>query len=134
MACHRSSDSRGSEIAAGSTTANWQSGTATSGATGGDLVTVGGNGSRYILHSLLVNLSALTTGAVVTIRYYMQINGTERRIDDTTVVAVVGTTPDGVWVVNGSVGIHEALRVEVQSNTAGDNATAIDYDYMLEAI
>jgi len=45
-----------------------------------------------------------------------------------------GTDPDGLWIINGTVGIHEALRVEVESNNAADNGLAVNYDYMLEAM
>jgi len=36
--------------------------------------------------------------------------------------------------VNGTVGIHEALRVELQSNKVADNGVALHYDCMLEAM
>jgi len=115
-----------------SVTANWQSGTGTSGEAGEDLVTLGANDTRYKLHSLLVNISALTVGATITVKLFMQVHGTERKVYSQAFTQ--GTDPDGLWIVNGTVGIHEALRVEVQSNNAGDNGRAIDYDYMLEAM
>ena len=62
----------------------------------------------------------------------MQVNGTERKLYEETFIK--GTDPDGCWVVNGTVGIHEALRVEVESNTATDDGKSIAYDYMLEAM
>ena len=40
----------------------------------------------------------------------------------------------GCGLVNGTIGIHEMLRVTLQSNEAADNGQAIDYDYMLEAM
>lgn len=116
----------------GAATANWQSGTGTSGETGADLVTIGANDTSYKLHSLSINISALTAGATITVKLFKQVHGTERKVYDTSFLQ--GTDPDGLWIVNGTVGLHEALRVEVQSNNAGDNGLAVDYDYMLEAM
>ena len=62
----------------------------------------------------------------------MEVNGIERKVYNQPFTQ--GTDPDGLWIVNGTIGIHEALRVEVQSDNAGDNGASIDYDYMLEAM
>jgi len=116
-----------------SVTANWQSGTATSGETGADLVNIGTAADRKKLHSLLVDISQLTIGAVITIKLFMTINAVSRKVyppDGTT--WVVGTDPGGIWVVNGTLEITGVLRVEVESNTAGDNTKAIAYKYDLE--
>jgi hypothetical protein len=40
--------------------------------------------------------------------------------------------PAGVPVINGTWGIHDVLRVTLQSNNAADNGKAVDYDCMLE--
>jgi len=111
---------------------NWQSGTGTSGEAGADLVTIGASGSRYKLHSLLVSIGALTPGATINVKLFMAVNGTERKVYDQAFTQ--GADPDGLWVVNGTLAIHEALRVEVESDNAGDNGLAIDYDYMMEAM
>ena len=111
---------------------NWQSGTGTSGEAGADLVTIGANDTRYKLHSLLVNISALTVGAIITVKLFMEVDGTERKVYEQPFIQ--GVDPDGLWIVNGTVGIHEALRVEVESNTVADNGLAVVYDYMLEAM
>jgi len=116
----------------GSVTGNWYSGTATSGQTGADLVTIGANDIRKKLHSLLINISSVQAGAKITVRLYMQVNGTERKVYQEEFTK--GTEPDGLWIVNGTVGIHEVLRVEAMSNKAADNGAAIGYDYMLEAM
>jgi len=122
----------GETPAAASVTANWQSGTGTSLEAGADLVTIGAADTKYKLHSLLINISALTVGATITVKLFMEVKGTERKVYSQNFTK--GTDPDGLWIVNGTVGIHEALRVEVQSNNAGDNAKSIGYDYMLEAM
>ncbi|MFC1915205.1 hypothetical protein ACFLW4_00700 [Chloroflexota bacterium] len=116
----------------GSVTGNWYSGTATSGEIGANLVTIGANDTRKKLHSLLVSIGSVGAGAKITIRLYMQINGTERKVYQEEFTQ--GVDPNGLWIVNGSVGIHEVLRVEAMSSKAGDNGAAIGYDYMLEAM
>ncbi|MFC2017582.1 hypothetical protein ACFLUD_04135 [Chloroflexota bacterium] len=122
----------GETPAFGSVTGNWNSGTATSGETGADLVTIGANDTRNKLHSLLINISSVQAGAKITIRLYMQVNGTERKIYQEEFTQ--GTDPNGLWIINGTVGIHEVLRVEATSSKAADNGAAIEYDYMLEAM
>ena len=114
----------------GTTNGKWKTGTGTSGETGADLVTIGANDTKYKLHSLLVNISALTAASTVTVKLFMQVKGTERKVYSQPFTQ--GTDPDGLWIVNGTVGIHEALRVEVESDT--DDDKDIDYDYMLEAM
>ena len=122
----------GETPAFGSVTGDWYSGTATSGQIGSDLVTICTNDTRKKLHSLLINIRSVQAGAKITVRLYMKINGTERKVYQGEFTQ--GTDPDGLWIVNGSVGVHEALRVEAMSNKAVDNGAAIEYDYMLEAM
>ena len=109
----------------GAATENWNAAEA-------DIVSIGANDTKNKLHSLVLNISALTATATITIRMYMQVNGVERKVYDQDFVK--DTDPDGLWVVNGTVGIHEVLRVTAQSDNAGDDGKAIDYDYMLEAM
>jgi len=116
----------------GSVSGNWYSGTATSGETGADLVSIGANNTKKKLHSLLINIGLLQAGAKVTVKLFMQINGTERKVYKEEFTK--GTDPDGLWIINGTVGIHEVLRVEATSSKAADNGAAIEYDYMLEAM
>ncbi len=123
---------RGETPVSDSVTADWESDTGTSTEPGADLVTIGANDTKNKLHSLLVNISALTLGATITVKLFMQVDGTEKKVYSQAFTQ--GTDPDGLWIVNGTIGIHEALRVEVESNNVGDNGAAIDYDYMLEAM
>jgi hypothetical protein len=116
----------------GSVTGNWNSGTATSGETGADVVTIGANDAKKKLHSLLLSIHNFQSGGKVTVKMFMQVNGTERKVYQEDFNK--GNDPDGCWVVNGTVGIHEAIRVEAQSNRATDNGVALHYDYMLEAM
>jgi len=120
----------------GSLPGNWQSGTGTSTETGADLISIGAALTKYKLHSLLLNISALDNGGAggskITVKLFTDIIGTERKVYSQAFTQ--GTDPDGLWIVNGTLGIHEVLRVEVQSDKVPDNGKTIDYDYMLEAM
>lgn len=107
-----------------STTANWNTAEA-------DVVSIGADDTKYKLHSLLLSIHNLV-GTIITVRLYMEVNGTERKVYEQAFDAT--TDPPGLWIVNGTVGIHEVLRVTLQSNNAADNGKAVDYDYMLEAM
>lgn len=128
----RTMNSAGLPPHVGSLAENWQSGVATSGETGADLVSIGAVLTKYKLHSLILNISTLTLGATITVKLFMDVVGTERKVYEQSFTQ--GTDPDGLWIVNGTLGIHEVLRVEVESNNAGDNGLTIDYDYMLEVM
>ncbi len=107
----------------GTTTANWNAAEA-------DIISIGTDNIRNKLHSLVLDINPLV--GTVTIRLYQQVNGVERRVyQQTFTVAADGP---GLWIVNGTVGIHEVLRVTAQSNNAADNGQAIGYDLMLEAM
>ncbi len=119
----------------GSTTANWNTSTGTSGETGEDLVTIGANDVKNKVHSLVLDISALTNGSVVTVKMFQQVNGVEKKVYSEGFVKQAqaqGSEPDGLWIIAGTVGIHEALRVEVYSST--NESVAIGYDVMLEAM
>lgn len=116
--------SEGLAPVAGSVTANWQ--TAES-----SVVTIGAAGARYKVHSLLLSIHNLV-GTGITVRLYLRINGVERKVYEQSFNAA--TDPPGLWVVNGTLGIHEALRVTLQSDDAADNGKSVDYDGMLEAM
>jgi len=113
--------------------ANWQSGTATSTETGADLVGIGAAGDRKKLHSLIVGIGALTVGANITIKLFQSVNGVDTKVYPSEGTSwTPGTDPNGIWVVPGTLEIDGVLRVEVQSNQAGDNGRAITYKYDLE--
>jgi hypothetical protein len=125
----------GASPVVGSTTANWNTATGTSGEAGADLVTIGADGVKNKVLSLVLDISALTVGSVVTVKMFMQVNGTERKVYSEGFVRqaqVQGSEPDGLIIVAGMLGIHEALRVEVYSST--NESVAIGYDYMLEVM
>jgi len=110
--------------------ANWNSGVASSWNPGADLVSLGAAGTRNKVHSLLVNIAALAVGATVRVRLFMKVNGAECQVYNQTFLK--GTDPDGLWIINGTVGIHEALRAELHSTDPTDDGKAVDYDYMME--
>ena len=85
------------------------------------------NGSKQT-----VTLMSEPAGATVTVKLFMAVNGIERKVYEQAFAP--GADPDGLWVVNGTLAIHEPLRVEIASDNAADNGQAIDYDYMLEAM
>jgi hypothetical protein len=118
------SKSEGMAPVTGSPAADWQ--TAES-----DVVTIGASNTRYKVHSLLLSVHNLV-GNAITVRMYMFVKGAERKVYQQSFNAV--SDPPGLWLVNGTVGIHEALRVTLQSNNAADNGKSVDYDYMLEAM
>jgi hypothetical protein len=107
-----------------STIANWN-------VAESDVVSIGAGDTRYKLHSLLLSIHSLV-GTAITVRLYMQVNGTERKVYEQAFDATAD--PPGLWIVNGTVGIHEVLRVTLQSDNAADDGKAVDYDYMLEAM
>jgi len=123
-------DIRDATHRSGSATWNWNGGVATSGLAGADMRLIGLAGCRDLIHSYEVNISALTVGAQVTIRMYKLIAGVEREIYNQTFIQ--GTDPDGLWIINGTVGIAEQVRVEIYSNQAADDGLQIDDDLLIE--
>lgn len=116
----------------GTTVANWNSGVATGGLAGADLVTIGANDIRRKIHHLDVRIGGLTAAATITIRLYKQVNGVDTIFYDQD--WVVGTDPDSISVIDGVLGSHEAVRCEVYSDNALDDAFALPYDYFTEAM
>lgn len=114
----------GENPASDSAVADWQTAEA-------EIVSIGAVNTRYKLHSLLVSMHNLA-GTVITIRLYLKIKGTERRVYEQDFNAA--TDPPGLWLVNGTVEISQILRVTLQSNETADNGRAVDYDYLLEAM
>ena len=112
------------EPVADSVTANWNTAEA-------EVITVGTADTPNKLHSLLISIHNLV-GTVITVRMYMLVNGNERKVYEQTFDAA--TDPPGLWLVNGTIGIHQVLRVTLESNDVADNGQAVDYDYLLEAM
>ncbi|WP_324664256.1 hypothetical protein VLL09_04845 [Dehalococcoides mccartyi] len=96
-----------------------------------DVLFIGAHSFKCKVQSLLISIHNLV-GTSITVRLYMTVNGEERKVYEQSFDASVD--PSGLWIVNGTVGIHEALRVTLQSNSEDDNGQMVDYDYMLEAM
>ena len=96
-----------------------------------DVVTIGSHNARYKVHSLMIAISNLV-GTTITVRLYMLVNGIECKVYEQAFDATAD--PPGLWVINGTVGIHEGLRATLQSNDAADNGQSVDFDYMLEVM
>jgi hypothetical protein len=122
----------GEDPGVGTATENWNSGVATSGGAGGDVCTIGANDTRYKLHAGNVSMRNLTPGANVTVRAYMQVNGVEDEFYNQTFVQ--GTDPDDIPWCNGTMEIHEAVRVELHSDQGADDGANVPFDYSLEAM
>lgn len=114
----------------GTTTDNWYSGTATSGETGEDVLTINSNDTNLKVVGLLLDVTNLSSGATYNIRLYHQINGVERCVYSQNYVR--GTDPDGVWLISGSLTVSEALRVELQSMAPGDTSKQIAWEWIKE--
>lgn len=108
----------------GSQAADWQ-------VTEADVVSVGAAGAKRKLLSLLLSIHELA-GTAIMVRLYMKVNGVERKVYQQAFDATAD--PPGLWIVNGPLGLHDALRATLESNAAADNGKAVDYDYMLEAM
>ncbi|GAJ05586.1 unnamed protein product, partial [marine sediment metagenome] len=98
--------------------------------TGGLLVDLGTAATRKKLHSLLLDVSALTDGAIIHVKLFIKINDTQRKVYDETFT--IGADLDGLWVVNGSLVIHDILSVAIYSDT--DESKAVGYTCCLEAM
>lgn len=120
----RTDNLTGQEPASGEVAADWQ-------AAESDIVSLGTGGIRYKMHSLLLSIHNLV-GTTITVRLYTKVKGVERKVYEQAFNAA--TDPPGLWIVNGTVGIHDSVRVTLESNDAADNGQSIDYDFLLEAM
>lgn len=110
-------------------TKNWNTAVDSPDGAGGLIIDLGVAATRKKLHSLLLDVSALTDGAAIHVKLFIKINGTQRKVYDETFT--IATDPDGLWVVNGTVGLHDVLSVAVYSDN--DESVAIGYTAVLEA-
>lgn len=113
-----------------STTKNWNTAVDSPDGTGGLVVNLGTAATRKKLHSILLDVSALTDGAAIHVKLFIKINDTQRKVYDETFT--IATDPDGLWIVNGTVGLHDVLSVAIYSDI--DEGKAVGYTAMLEAM
>jgi hypothetical protein len=111
----------GSLPQSGSAVADWQ-------LVESDVVAVGMAGTVYKVHSVIVFIQNLV--GVITIRMYVRKDGDDIRVYTETFDAAA--VPPGLWVVNGTLAIDDALRVTAESNNPADNGKAVEYKCLLE--
>ena len=114
----------GEEPVAGSAVGDWQTAEA-------DVALIGEDDTRFKIHDLTLSIHNLA-GNQITVRLYKPVNGLERCCYDQVFDAT--SDPPGLPIINGTWALHGVLRITLQSNNAVDNGTAVDYDYMLEAM
>ncbi|MBW2646126.1 MAG: hypothetical protein JRE23_08110 [Deltaproteobacteria bacterium] len=123
----------GSEEEGTTTTANLYAGTATSGSTGADIVTIS-TSKREKLHSLLVNISNCTSGASISIRLYtktLNAGSMEKFYDQD---FTKDSDPDILPIIDGALAIRNDVRIEMQSDNASDTSLSVEYSYILEGM
>jgi hypothetical protein len=111
----------GKEPVWGSTRASWS--------TESDVISLGETDKRLLLHSLLLGVGELC-GSLITVRMYMKVGDLEQKVYQQSFTPPA-ITP-GLWIVNGTVGIHNMLKVTLQSNDSADDGRAVYYDYMVQ--
>lgn len=111
------------EVVNGSITANWETAEA-------NILSIGSVGKMYRLHSLILDISGFIGTA--TVRLYIPVNGIERQTYSQ--IFSVAIDGPGLWIVNGTIGIHDILRATAASDNAGDNGRSIGYTYLFERL
>ncbi|MBA7658255.1 hypothetical protein ES703_66204 [subsurface metagenome] len=96
-----------------------------------EVCTIGADGQCYKVQSLVLGTAELS-GTVITITLEMKVDGIVNTVYDQSFNRSAGHDPPGLWIINGTLGIHEALVVKLKSNSPGDNGKAVRYDYSLE--
>lgn len=120
----------GEAIDEDTTTKNWNTAVDSPDGEGGIVCTVGSAATKKKVHALLLDVSALTNTAVIHVKLFMKINGVQQKVYDTDFT--IATDPDGLWIINDTLGIHDVLTVAVYSDT--DESKAIGYTAMTEAM
>lgn len=119
-------------IVPGTTTANWNSGVATSGLAGADLFTYGAVGQWWRLQEAYLKIfpGVWNVASVITIRSYLLIMGGDELIgqEDWDADGTDGNVAYIYWFwLNAE--IYGPLRVEVYSDNAADDGVAAPYEY-----
>ncbi len=116
-------------IMPGIVSANWNSGAATSGQPGADLITIGLAGQWYRLNQFSIVSTGFNAAATVTVRAYMDIAGANRMIltDDWTV-------PEEVIFLSWwfDTEFYGPMRVEIYSDQGVDDGLAVPYEYRIK--
>ena len=97
-----------------------------------EVCAIGADGKSYKVQSLVLGTAELS-GSLITITMEMKVEGIVDTVYDQSFNRSPGHHPPGLWVINGTLGIHNALVVKLKSNDPNDDGKAISYDYSLEA-
>lgn len=118
-------------IIPGATTANWNSGVATSGQPGADLITIGSANEWYRLNQFALVLTGFNALATVTMRAYMDIAGANREVlNDDWIIAASGPIAFMSWFFDAE--FFGPFRVEVYSDQAADDGFNASYEYRIK--
>jgi len=96
-----------------------------------EVCTIGEDGKSYKVQSLVLGTAELS-GSLITITLEMEVDGVVNTVYDQNFNRSAGHDPPGLWIINGTLGIHEALVVKLKSNSSADNGKSVKYDYSLE--
>lgn len=119
---------RGARTAANTGALNLNAGAGTSGEVGADVVTIGTAGVINIIQSLIVRIGGCTAAAVVTVKLFKDVNGTERKVY--TQNFTVGTDEDSPWIISGQLFGYGQVRCEMYSNNVADVAIVVAYEFV----
>jgi len=117
-------------IVPGATAANWNSGVASSGQPGADLITIGAALQWYRLNQFAIVLVGFNIAATVTVRCYMDINGVNRLvIEDDWLVADYEVAFLSWWF---DAEFYGPFRVELYSDQVADDGFNATYEYRIK--
>lgn len=121
-----------SRIVTASVTANWNTGTATSGLAGADVVTIGAVNQWWRLSDAYFVVSGFNALADIDLRAYWTVAGTERLM-----LSGTWSASDSVawlmWYFNtGGQEILGPLRFECHSDQLADNGLTTTYEYRIK--
>jgi hypothetical protein len=118
-------------IVPGVIAANWNTGLATSGLAGADLVTIGVANEWYRLNQFALILTGFNAAATITMRAYMNMAGASRLIlTDTWPIATSDDVAYLSWFFDAE--FFGPFRVEVFSNVLADDGFAATYEYRIK--
>jgi hypothetical protein len=107
----------------GDVVGNWQTEETT-------LAILGAADTRYKISSAMIDIDQIAAGSTVTVRMYTTINGVNRCIYEQSFVK--GITLTGLWIIDGVLGIQNALTISVRSSSVLDNGKVIGFECMME--
>lgn len=110
----------------GDTAANWQSGTATSGLAGADIVNMTVTTPK-LNSGLIIDVDSFGVGITFTVRLYQKVNGVERQIYSQ--VFTTGNDPAGLPIINGQLAVNDYIRAELYTATSSMNGRAVGWEW-----